>query len=224
MNLAIIDTLLWCKTWQHSGYNHTFAKQKLLRKRKRAHKSSWSRRGNQKSFTLTIPQNLANLVKTFPGFIVRQHRTARKQMGLLKEQCAELRKGHLRYCCNQVWTMNGGRIPRKVAAICETFKISCLVRRHFMRGGSEYHSKARSFRFGVVAEYHTISVKDLWRLHQFGKKVLPGMFFGYVLYAGRIWKGDILVADIEELIGGDGRLRNPCKKTQCKGSVKAHEW
>ena len=25
------------------------------------------------------------------------------------------------------------------------------------------------------------------------------MFLGYALYAGRIWKGDVLVADIEEL-------------------------
>ena len=32
---------------------------------------------------------LANLVKTFPGVIVRQHHTDQKQMGLLKEQCAE---------------------------------------------------------------------------------------------------------------------------------------
>ena len=37
------------------------------------------------------------------------------------------------------------------------------------------------------------------RIHQFGKKVLPGLFLGYALYAERIWKGDILVADIEEL-------------------------
>ena len=37
------------------------------------------------------------------------------------------------------------------------------------------------------------------RIHQFGKKVLPGLFLGYALYAGRIWKGDIMVADIEEL-------------------------
>ena len=35
--------------------------------------------------------------------VVCQHLTERKQMGLLMEQCAEKRKGHLRYCCNQVW-------------------------------------------------------------------------------------------------------------------------
>ena len=39
---TFIDTLLWYKIWQHSGYNHTHAKQKLLRERKRAYKSSWS--------------------------------------------------------------------------------------------------------------------------------------------------------------------------------------
>ena len=50
-----------------------------------------------------------------------------------------------------------------------------------------------------MVEYHPISAKDLSRLHQFGAKVLPGVFLGYVLYAGEIWKGDIVVADIEEL-------------------------
>ena len=49
-----------------------------------------------------------------------------------------------------------------------------------------------------MVEYHPISAKDLSRLHQFGPKVLPGIFFGYVLFAEGIWKGDILVADIEE--------------------------
>ena len=53
--------------------------------------------------------------------------------------------------------------------------------------------------FGSLVEYYPISAKDQSRIHQFGKKVLPGLFLGYALYAGRIWKGDILVADIEEL-------------------------
>ena len=52
--------------------------------------------------------------------------------------------------------------------------------------------------FGAVVEYH-ISARDKSRLHQVGKKNLPGMFLGYVLTAGSIWKGDILVADREEL-------------------------
>ena len=53
--------------------------------------------------------------------------------------------------------------------------------------------------FGSLVEYYPISANDFSRIHQFGKKVLPGLFLGYALYAVRIWKGDILVADIEEL-------------------------
>ena len=52
--------------------------------------------------------------------------------------------------------------------------------------------------FGAMVEYHPISAKDQSRLHQFGAKVLPGIFLGYVLSARGIWKGDILIADIEE--------------------------
>ena len=50
-----------------------------------------------------------------------------------------------------------------------------------------------------MAEYHPISAKDPSRLHQFGPKALPGIFLGYALHAGRIWKGDSMVADIQEL-------------------------
>ena len=53
--------------------------------------------------------------------------------------------------------------------------------------------------FGAMVESHPISAKDQSRLHQFGSKVFPGIFLGCALYAGGIWKGDIMVADIEEL-------------------------
>ena len=53
--------------------------------------------------------------------------------------------------------------------------------------------------FGSLIEYHPITAKDQSRIHQFGKKVLPGLFLGYALYAGGIWKGDVLIADLEEL-------------------------
>ena len=59
--------------------------------------------------------------------------------------------------------------------------------------------KGPIIRFGSLVEYHPISAKDQSRIHQFGKKVLPGLFLGYALYAGWIWKGDVLVADLEGL-------------------------
>ena len=61
----------WCRTWQPNGFSRIRTKQKLHRKHKGACKSSWSRRGSQKSFTLTIPWNFENLVKNYPGIIVR---------------------------------------------------------------------------------------------------------------------------------------------------------
>ena len=53
--------------------------------------------------------------------------------------------------------------------------------------------------FGSLVEYYPIIFEDQSRIHQFGKKVIPGLFFGYALYAGGIWKGDVLIADLEEL-------------------------
>ena len=48
-------------------------------------------------------------------------------------------------------------------------------------------------------ECHPITAKDQSRIHQLGKKVLPGLFVGYASCAGGIWKGDVLIADLEEL-------------------------
>ena len=69
--------------------------------------------------------------------------------------------------------------------------------------------------FGSLVEYHPITAKDQSRIHQFGKKVLPGLFLGYALYAGRIWKGDVLIADLEELETMDAS-EIYSKKTQCE--------
>ena len=91
----------------------------------------------------------------------------------------------LLYCCNLVWMRNGGQTLWNALLVCGT-----LWRTFF---------KGPIIPFGSSVEYYPISAKDQSRIHQFGKKVLPGLFLGYALYAGGIWKGDILVADIEEL-------------------------
>ena len=51
----------------------------------------------------------------------------------------------------------------------------------------------------VLVEYYPFLAKDQSRIHQYGKKVLLGLFLGYALYAGGIWKGDVLAADHEEV-------------------------
>ena len=66
-----------------------------------------------------------------------------------------------------------------------------------MKGGSEYHFTVQLSR--LERRYNITLYLLKTRLHQFGPKVLPGNFLGYALHAEGIWKGDILVADIEEL-------------------------
>ena len=52
---------------------------------------------------------------------------------------------------------------------------------------------------GAMVEDHPNSARDLSKKNfTFGKSVLR-IFLGYELIAGRIWKGDVLVADVEEL-------------------------
>ena len=188
----------WCKIWPPNESSRIRAKQKLLRKPKGAGTSSGSQIGNLKSFTLTNPWNLAKLVKIFPGIIVRRHHTDRKQMGLRKGQCAELRNAPLLCCFNQFWMKIGGQIPWNVVPICETLQISYLMGKlHERRFGKPF--KGPIIPFGSLVEYYPITAKDQSRIHQFGKKVSPGLFLGYALYAGGIWKGDVLIADLEEL-------------------------
>ena len=78
--------------------------------------------------------------------------------------------------------------------------------------------------FGWLVESYPISAKDQSRIHQFGKKVSPGLFLGYALYAVRIRKGDTLVQYIEELDTMDAS-EIYSKKTQCeRGDISQRKW
>ena len=147
----------------------------------------------------------AKLVEIFPGIIVRRHHTDRKQMGLLKERYAGLKKGTsavlLQSGLNESWWADSME--------CYTYLRN--VQDLFSDGKTPYERRfGKPFKgpiipFGSLVEYYPISARDQSRIHQFGKKVLPGLFLGYALYAGGIWKGDVLVADFEEF-RDDGRI------------------
>ena len=87
----------------------------------------------------------------------------------------------------------GGQILWNVTPICETYGKTPYE----IRFGQPF--KGPIIPIGSLVEYHPFIAKDQSRIHQFGKKVLPGLFLGYALYAGGIWKGDVLIADFEEL-------------------------
>ena len=52
--------------------------------------------------------------------------------------------------------------------------------------------------FGSLVEYHPVIEKKQSRIHQFGKSFLD-CSSDTLCTRGRIWKGDVLIADLEEL-------------------------
>ena len=143
---TIIDTLSWYETWQLSGCKSYPCKTKTSQE-------------TQKSLQKFLePTRKTGVIYTDNSWefgkqcedISLSHSTwtlhRSEIMGLLREQCAELRKD----ICGTVairsgWKMVGG-FPWNVIAICETFKISCLMGRHPLEGGSECHSTVQLSR------------------------------------------------------------------------------
>ena len=78
----------------------------------------------------------------------------------------------------------GGQIPWNVIPICETFQNYYLMGRRPMKDVLGNLLKGPIIPFGSLVEYHPVTAKDQSRIHEFGKKVLPGLFLGYALYAG----------------------------------------
>ena len=93
----------------------------------------------------------------------------------------------------------GGEILWNVTPICETSQIYYLMGRRPMEDVLGNHVKDLLFHLVHWLSITIFLRKTSQESISFGKKVLPGLFLGYALYAGGIWKGDIMVADIEEL-------------------------
>ena len=82
----------------------------------------------------------------------------------------------------------GGQILWNVTPVCETSRI--------LSGGKTPCERrfGRPFKgpiipCGSLVEYQPMTAKDQSRILQFGKKVLPALFLGYALYAGRNSEG-----------------------------------
>ena len=109
----------------------------------------------------------------------------------------------------------GGLILWNVILICETSQIYCLMGRHPMKDVFGQPFKGPIIPFGSLVEYYPITAKDQSRIRQFGKKGLPGLFLGFSMNVGGIWKDDLMVADLEELETMDAS-EIYSKKTQCE--------
>ena len=141
---------------------------------------------NQKSFTLTILYNLAKLVKIFPGIICTSTPHKSETHGIAERTVRRVKEGTsavlLHSDLDEKWSadsMECYRYLRNIQDLLSDGKTPCE-----RRFGIPFNGPV--IPFGAMVEWHPISAKDISRPHQFGPKVLPGIFFGYVLYAGNL--------------------------------------
>ena len=183
----IIDTLWWYKIWQLSGYNPTHVKQtsqetqKSLRKfleptgkpkviytdnslefGKSCEELTWNHRTStpHRSETNGIAERAVRSVKEGTSAVLLQSGLDEKWWADSMECCCYLR--------NFQDQLSDGKTPSE------------------RRFGQPFTRPV--IPFGAMVEYNPISSKDLSQLQPFGPKVLPGIFIGYVLSVGGIWK------------------------------------
>ena len=99
-------------------------------------------------------------------------------MGLLKEQCTSavlLQSG-----LNESWWADSMECYTNLRNVTHLFSDGKTP--YEKRFGQPFKGPINPF--GSLIDNHPIIAKDQSRIHQFGKKVLPGLFLGYALYAG----------------------------------------
>ena len=193
--------------------------QSLLRRRKRVYESSSSRYKSHKLYFRSIHWNLENLVKIYPGITALQTLHQSETNGIAETGVRRVNEGSsaVLLLIKIGWKMVGCFLMkcychlRNVEDLLAEGKTPCE-----RRFGEPL--KGPIIPFGAMVEYHPISVRDQSRLHQFGKTVQLGIFLGYELIAVRIWKGDILIADLEEF-AKVGRIRNLSSKNERERSI-----
>ena len=189
---TIIDKQSWYKTWPLNGSSRIRAKQKLHRKLKEAYRSSWSRIGSLKSFILTIPWNFGKSCEdlSWNRCTSTPHRS--ETNGIAERAVRRVKEG------TSAVLLQSGLDEKWWADFMECYTNLRNIQDLLSDGKTPYERrfgepfKGPIIPFGSLDEFYPISAKDQSRIHQVGKKVLPGLFIGYALYAGGIWKGDVL--------------------------------
>ena len=138
-------------------------------------------------------------MKIFSGIIALLHLTDQKQMGIAERAVRRVKEG------TSVVLLQSGLNENWWADSMECYTCRRNVTDPLSDGKTPYERRfGQPFKgpiipFGSLVEYHSKTAKDQSRIHQFGKGVLPGLFLGHALNPGGIWKGDLLIADLEEM-------------------------
>ena len=195
---TIIDIQSWCRTWPPNGSNHIRAIQKLLRKHKGACNSSWS----QIRTKVIYADNSLEFGKACEDFSWNHctstpHRS--ETNGIAERAVRRVKEGTSAVLLQS--GLDGNWWADSMECCTYLLNIQDLLSDwktpYERRFGEPF--KGLIIPFGSLVEYYPVTANDQSRIHQFGKEVLPGLFLGYALYAGGIWKGDVLIADLEEL-------------------------
>ena len=188
---TITDTPSWYRVWPLNGFSRTRVRQVRLRRRKGVYESFSSRR--KKPNVVHIDNSLE--IRKSCEDLSWNHRTPIPPSNRDGWRCvrfAASRKGRLLYCCNQAWMENGGLILWNANAICETFKISWQMGRHLIKKTIWTY---RSVQWLNIIRFLQKTCQGFTNLvRKFYQEHTSGMHCSRAF-----WKGDILVADIEEL-------------------------
>ena len=182
---TIIDMQSWCKTWPLNGSSRIRAKTKTSQETQRSPQKFLAPTRKPKVIYTDNSSEFGKACEDL-SWIHCTSTPHRSETNGIAESAGAQSEG--RDICGNVAIRS-----------CETFKISCLMGRHHLRGGSEYHFNGPVIPFWSNGRILSISDKDLSRMHQFGPKVLPCIFPWMCVARGEIWKGDIMVANIEEV-------------------------
>ena len=193
------DMQSWCRTWPLNGSRHIRAKQKLHKKPREARKSFWNPRGILTSFTLDTSLEFGGACEDLSW----NHCTSTPQRSetnvIAGRAVRRVKEGTsavlLQSGPNESWWADSMECYTYLQNVTDL--LSDEKTPYERRFGQPF--KGPIIPFGSLVEYYPITAEDQSRIHQFGKKVLPGFFLGYALYAGGTWKGDVLIADLEEL-------------------------
>ena len=165
-----------------SVQNQKFTKKK--KKTREACKSSWNPKGILNSFTLTIPWNFGKACEdlSWNHCTSTPHRS--ETNGIAERAVRRVKEGTsavlLQSGLNESWwadSMECYTYLRNVTDLLSDGKT------HYERRFGQSF-KGPIIPFGSLVDYHPFTAKDQSRIYQFGKKVLPGLFLGYALYAG----------------------------------------
>ena len=155
-------------------------------RRRRVYESFKSRHISQKLLVRTSHWNLAKLVKNYHGIIERPHLVAQKQIA---ERAIRRRKEAI-----SAVLLQSGLDDKWWSDSMECYTYLRNVQDLLADGKTPYERRiGESFErpiipIGALVEYLPNSERDKARIHQFGKKVLPGIFPGYALMRGEFGK------------------------------------